>query len=112
MASSRYSWNKVFYNGAASRNTSQVVKLKCIYFKVFQMTLLRKLEQIAEEKGTFHTYTQIQFGFSEGVGCLEASYVISECINQLLEKGVRYLHVFAMFVWHLTLSGYMVDYIS
>ena len=29
----------------------------------------------------------MQFGFSEGVGCLEASYVISESINQLLEKG-------------------------
>ena len=84
----------MFYNGAACRNTSQVVKLKCIYFKVFQMTLLRKLEQIAEEKGIFHIYTQIEFGFSKGVGCLEASYVISECINQLLEKGVK---VFACF---------------
>ena len=28
----------------------------------------------------------MQFGFSEGVGCLEASYVVSESINQLLEK--------------------------
>ena len=38
------------------------------------MILLRKLEQIAEEKGYF---SHMQFGFSEGVGCLEASYVIN-----------------------------------
>ena len=37
----------------------------------------------------------MQFGFSEGVGCLEASYVISECVNQLLEKGGK---VFACFL--------------
>ena len=48
------------------------------------MILLIKLQQIAEAKGYF---SHIQFGFSEGVGCLEASSVISECINQLLEKG-------------------------
>ena len=53
---------------------------------------MRKLEQIAEEKGYF---SHMQFGFSEGVGCLEASYVISECINQLLEKVGK---VFACFL--------------
>ena len=57
------------------------------------MILLRKLEQIAEGKGYF---SHMQFGFSEGVGgCLEASYVISECIDQLLEKGGK---VFACFL--------------
>ena len=54
--------------------------------------LLRKLEQIAEEKGYF---SHMQFGFSEGVGCLETSYVISETINRLLEKGGK---VFACFL--------------
>ena len=56
------------------------------------MILLRKLEQIADEKGYF---SHMQFGFSEGVGCLEASYAISESINQLLEKGGN---VFACFL--------------
>ena len=37
----------------------------------------------------------MQFGFSEGVGCLGASYVISESINQLLEKGGK---LFACFL--------------
>ena len=47
------------------------------------MILLTKLEQIAEEK---RYLSRIQFGFSDGVGCIGASYVISESINQLLEK--------------------------
>ena len=29
----------------------------------------------------------MQFGFSEGIRCLDESYVISESISQLLEKG-------------------------
>ena len=29
-----------------------------------------------------------------------------------LRKGARYLHVFLMFARHLTLSGYLVCYIS
>ena len=37
----------------------------------------------------------MQFGFSEGIGCLEASCVISECISQLLEKGGK---LFACFL--------------
>ena len=55
-----------------------------VFCKVFEMILLRRLEQIAEEKGYI---SHMQFGFNEGVGCLEASYVISESINRLLEKG-------------------------
>ena len=80
-----------------------------VFCKVFEMILSRKIEQIAEEKGYF---SHMQFGFSEGVGCLEASYVIRESINRLLEKGGRHLHVFLMFARHLTLSGYLVRYIS
>ena len=63
-----------------------------VFCKIFEMILLRKLEQIAEEKGYF---SHMQFGFSERVGCLEVSYVTSECINPLLEKGGK---VFACFL--------------
>ena len=56
------------------------------------MILLRKLEQIAEGKGYF---SHMKFGFNEGVGCLEASCVTSESINQLLEKEGK---VFARFL--------------
>ena len=68
------------------------IAMLSVFCKVFEMILLRKLEQIAELKGYF---SHMQFGFSEGVGCLEASCVISESINQLLEKGSK---VFACFL--------------
>ena len=48
------------------------------------MILLRQLEKVAEEKGHF---SQLQFGFREGVSCLDASFVISESINHLIERG-------------------------
>ena len=63
-----------------------------VFCKVFEMILLRYLEKIAEEKGY---YSHLQFGFKEGVSCLEASYVISETINHLTERGGR---VFACFL--------------
>ena len=63
-----------------------------VFCKVFEMTLLRHLETIAEGKGYF---SHLQFGFKEGVSCLEASYVISETINHLTERGGK---VFACFL--------------
>ena len=75
--------NKDNYHGTA---------MLSVFCKVSEMILVRRLEQIAEEKGYF---SHMQFGFSEGVGCLEASYVISESINRLLEKGGK---VFACFL--------------
>ena len=32
-------------------------------------------------------FSELQFGFSEGVGCIEASFTISETINHMLERG-------------------------
>ena len=55
-----------------------------VFCKVLEMILLRQLEKIAEEKGHF---SQLQFGFREGVSCLDASFVISESINHLIERG-------------------------
>ena len=77
---------------ARNKDNYRGIAMFSVFCKVFEMILLRKLEQIAEEKEYF---SHMQFGFSEGVGCLEASYVISECINQLLEKGGK---VFASFL--------------
>ena len=48
------------------------------------MILLRQLEKIAKEKGYF---SQLQFGFREGVSCLDASFVISESVSHLTERG-------------------------
>ena len=62
-----------------------------VFCNIFEMIHFRKLKHIAEETGYF---SHMQFGFSKGVGCLEASYVISECINQLLEKGGKVFECF------------------
>ena len=63
---------------AHNKDNYCVIGMFSVFCKVFEMILLRKLEQIAEEKGYF---SHMQFGFSEEVGCLEAPCVISECIN-------------------------------
>ena len=34
-------------------------------------------------------FSQLQFGFSEGVGCIEASFTILETINHMLERGSK-----------------------
>ena len=47
------------------------------------MILLNRLEKFAVDKGYF---SQLQFGFSEGVGCIEASFTILETINHMLEQ--------------------------
>ena len=50
------------------------------------MILLNRLEKFAVDKGYF---SQLQFGFSEGVGCTEASFTILETINHMLERGSK-----------------------
>ena len=34
-------------------------------------------------------FSELQFGFSEGVGCIEASFTILETINHMLERGSK-----------------------
>ena len=68
---------------AHNKDNYRDIAMFSVFCKVFEMILLRKLEQIAEEKGYF---SHMQFGFSEEGGCLEASYVMRKSINQLLEK--------------------------
>ena len=52
--------------------------------KIFEMVLLKRLEKFAEQMGLF---SNMQFGFKEGVGCTEASFTILESINHMLEHG-------------------------
>ena len=53
---------------------------------------MRRLEAIAQQKGYF---SHLQFGFQEGVGCLEASFVISKSINHMIQQGSK------VFSWFL-----------
>ena len=50
------------------------------------MILLNRLEKFAKQKGFF---SNLQFGFEEGVGCIEASFTILETINHMLERGSK-----------------------
>ena len=39
----------------------------------------------------------MQFGFKEGVGCIEASFCVLESINHVLEQVAKSLGVFSTF---------------
>ena len=54
-----------------------------VIIKVFEVILLRRLENFAKEKGHF---PHLQFGFSVGTSCSEASFVIMEAINHIKER--------------------------
>ena len=55
------------------------------------MVLLKRLENFAEQMGFF---SNMQFGFKEGVGCTEASFTILESINHMLERGNKVFSCF------------------
>ena len=55
------------------------------------MILLSRLEVFAKQKGFF---SETQFGFREGIGCIEASFTILEAINHMLERGCKIFSCF------------------
>ena len=55
------------------------------------MILLNRLEAFAKQRGFF---SEMQFGFQEGVGCIRASFVILETINHMLEPGSKVFSCF------------------
>ena len=59
--------------------------------KIYEIILLNRLDNFAVHKGFF---SEMQFGFQEGVGCTEASFTILETINHLLECGSKVFSCF------------------
>ena len=59
--------------------------------KIYEMILLNRLEKYAAQMGFF---SEMQFGFQEGVGCNEASFTILETINHMLERGSKIFSCF------------------
>ena len=59
--------------------------------KIYEMVLLNRMESFAKDKGLF---SDMQFGFKEGVGCTEASFTILEAINHMIERGSNVSPVF------------------
>ena len=52
--------------------------------KIYEMILLNRLEKFPADN---EYLSEQQFGFREGVGCINASYTILETINHMLEWG-------------------------
>ena len=59
--------------------------------KIYEMVLLNRLKNYASQKGLF---SDMQFGFKEGVGFTEASFTILETINHMLERGSKVFSCF------------------
>ena len=59
--------------------------------KIYEMVLFNRLEKFAADRGYF---SELQFGFREGVGCIEASFTILETINHMLERGSKVFSCF------------------
>ena len=55
------------------------------------MIILKRSEKFARQAGYF---SEMQFGFLEGSGCIEASFVILETINYMLEWGSKMFSCF------------------
>ena len=75
--------------------------------KIYEMIIVNRLEQFASQKGYF---SQMQFAFQDGVGCVDTSFTTLEQLVTCLKGGVQYLGVFLTFVKPLTLFGLMVYY--
>ena len=59
--------------------------------KIYILVLLNRLEKFAADRGYFF---ELQFGFREEVGCIEASFTILETINHMLERGSKVFSCF------------------
>ena len=70
--------------------------------KIYQMILINRLDNFAAYKGFF---SEMQFGFQEGVGCTEASFTILETMITYLSAVARCSAAFLMFVKPLIQSG-------
>ena len=76
--------------------------------KIYEMVLLNRLENYAKQKRLF---SNLQSGFQEGVGYTEASFIILESINHILERGSK---VFGCFLnvrmIQFGLKAYYINY--
>ena len=59
--------------------------------KIYEMIILNRSEKFVSQAGYF---SEMQFGFEEGSGCIEASSTILETINHMLDGVERCLVVF------------------
>ena len=77
---------------ASNKDNYRGIALFSVFCKVFELLLLDHSESIAQGQNYF---SDLQFGSSNGVGCIEASCIINESVNQAVEQGDK---VFACFL--------------
>ena len=77
---------------ASDKDNYRVIAMFRVITTIFEMILLKRLEDLARSKSYF---SPLHFGFKKSVGCLEASFVISESVNHNL---VRSNKVFSCFL--------------
>ena len=94
---------RLYYHCSKVRELKRTTK---IIVEVLQ-SILNRLEAFAKQRGFF---PEMQFVFHEGVGCIEASFVILETINHMLERGAKFSVAFLTFVKPLTPCGLTVYY--
>ena len=75
----------------------------------FENPGLQRLEKFAIDNEYF---SELQFRFREGVGCIEASFTILETINHMLERGSKVFGCFltsAKLLMQFGLMGYFLN---
>ena len=76
---------------ASNKDNYRGITLFPTLCKIYEMILLNRLDNFGAHKGFF---SEMQFGFQEGVGCTEASFTILETINHMLERGNKVFSCF------------------
>ena len=74
-----------------SKDNYRGITLFLTLCKRYEMILLNRLEKFAADNEYF---SELQFGFRERVGCIEASFTILETINHMLEWGSKVFSCF------------------
>ena len=76
---------------ANNKNNYRGITLFPTLCKIYGMILLNRLEKFAADNEYF---SELQFGFRKGVGCIEVSFTILETINHMLERGSKVFSCF------------------
>ena len=76
---------------ANNKDNYRGITLFPAYCKIYEMILLNRLDNFEAHKGFF---SEMQFGFQEGVGCAKASFTVLETINHMLERGSKVFSCF------------------
>ena len=76
---------------ANNKDNYRGITLVLTLCKIYEMIVLNRLEKFASQAGYF---SEIHFGFQEGLGCTDTSFMILETINHMLERGSKMFSCF------------------